>query len=146
MKICRKIILYFIIVIQMRSIRSIWFNEMDEAQLSINQTVQQYINPSAKSSTHQCINQPIHPSVRPSIQSKDINTIYQKICGIGREDFKLTYPYSGLKYAICLVKDYELRDCPTKSPYFCERTSECVEDYNKLCKKRNEFLRNNQRF
>lgn len=68
-------------------------------------------------------------------KNDNINTIYEKICGIGRENFKLTYPYSGLKYAICLAKDYELRDCPVDVPYFCERTSECVEDYNKMCKK-----------
>jgi len=63
-----------------------------------------------------------------------LSEIYQRVCKNRQVDFKLTYPYSDVKYARCIGDGYEIKQCPKEVPYFCECKSQCVADIVRDCK------------
>lgn len=69
-----------------------------------------------------------------ALKNDRINGIYEKICASqNRENLKLSYPYSQLKYAICLSEGYEIRECPRDKAFYCDKTSKCVHNPKRDC-------------
>lgn len=69
-----------------------------------------------------------------ALKNDQIDTIYKKFCNDASVEFRLTYPYSGLKYAVCQIDGYGVEECPKETPYFCTKNSSCVKNLNLECK------------